>query len=162
LRGAIRKKLLRGRHRPIEVVATGKTTLGIATSSAVSLATRMPPPEGGFSQSESLRAISRLTGLDRKTVRRYVKAAKQAGCQVGEPAEDAAVGEVIGRVRAQGPGVRGSTWAVCAEHRELLAGWLDKQVSGIRYPVWELWSWRQKGRQTITAQRVRRGRRRLV
>ena len=81
-----------------------------------------------WSLGESLRAISRLTGLDRKTVRRYVKAAQQAGCQVGEPAEDAVVGEVIGRVRAQGPGVRGSSWAVCAEHRELLAGWLDKQV----------------------------------
>lgn len=81
-----------------------------------------------WSLGESLRAISRLTGLDRKTVRRYVKAAKQAGCQVGEPAEDAVVGEVIGRVRAQGPGVRGSSWALCAEHRELLAGWLEKQV----------------------------------
>lgn len=81
-----------------------------------------------WSLGESLRAISRLTGLDRKTVRRYVKAAKQAGCQVGEPAQDAVVGEVIGRVRAQGPGVRGSSWAVCAEHRELLAGWLEKQV----------------------------------
>lgn len=81
-----------------------------------------------WSLGESLRAISRLTGLDRKTVRRYVKAAQQAGCQVGEPAQDAVVGEVIGRVRAQGPGVRGSSWAVCVEHRELLAGWLEKQV----------------------------------
>ncbi|HEV8580088.1 MAG TPA: IS21 family transposase [Thermoanaerobaculia bacterium] len=81
-----------------------------------------------WSRGESLRAISRLTGLDRKTVRRYVKAARQAGCEVGEPAGDAVVGEVIGRVRAQGPGVRGSSWAVCTEHRELLAGWLDKQV----------------------------------
>ena len=81
-----------------------------------------------WSQGESLRAITRLTGLDRKTVRRYVKAAKQAGCQVGEPAADAAVGEVIGRVRAQGPGGRGRTWAVCEEHRDLLAGWLEKQI----------------------------------
>jgi transposase len=81
-----------------------------------------------WSGGESLRTISRLTGLDRKTVRRYVKAAQQAGCRLGEPAGDAAVGEVIGRVRAQGPGVRGSSWAVCAEHRELLAGWLEQQV----------------------------------
>jgi transposase len=81
-----------------------------------------------WSRGESLRAISRLTGLDRKTVRRYVKAAKQAGCEVGEPAGDAVVGEVIGRVRAQGPGVRGSSWAVCVEHRDVLAGWLAKQV----------------------------------
>jgi transposase len=81
-----------------------------------------------WSRGESLRAISRRTGLDRKTVRRYVKAARQAGCEVGEDAGDGLVGEVIGRVRAQGPGVRGSSWAVCAEHRELLAGWLEQQV----------------------------------
>jgi hypothetical protein len=37
-----------------------------------------------------------------------------------------------------------------------------RNEAGIRYPVRELWTWRQKGRQTITAQRVRRGRRRLV
>src|SRR5882724_6099842 len=54
-----------------------------------------------WSGGESLRTISRLTGLDRKTVRRYVKAAQQAGCRVGDPVEDATVGEVIGRVRAQ-------------------------------------------------------------
>jgi transposase len=81
-----------------------------------------------WSRGESLRAISRLTGLDRKTVRRYVKAAQQAGCRVGEAAGDGVIGEVIGQVRAQGPGVRGGSWAVCAEHRELLAGWLEKQV----------------------------------
>jgi predicted transcriptional regulator len=57
-----------------------------------------------WSQGESLRSISRLTGLDRKTVRRYVKAAQQAGCQVGEAVQEAAIGEVIGRVRAQGLG----------------------------------------------------------
>lgn len=81
-----------------------------------------------WSQGESLRSISQLTGLDRKTVRRYIKAAQQAGCRVGEAAQEAAIGEVIGRVRAQGPGARGRSWAVCAEHQELLAGWLDKQV----------------------------------
>ena len=35
-----------------------------------------------------------------------------------------------------------------------------RNEAGIRYPVRELWIWRQKGRQTITAQWVRRGRRR--
>jgi transposase len=81
-----------------------------------------------WSGGESLRTISRLTGLDRKTVRRYVQAAEQAGCRVGDPVEDAAVGEVIGRIRAQGPGARGSSWAVCTEHRELLAGWLEQEI----------------------------------
>lgn len=79
-------------------------------------------------QGASQRAIARLTGVERKTVRRYVEAARQAGCRESEPVGDELVGEVIGRVRAQGPGVRGSTWAVCAAHRELLAGWLAKQV----------------------------------
>ncbi|HXH97072.1 MAG TPA: IS21 family transposase [Gaiellaceae bacterium] len=81
-----------------------------------------------WSRGESLRSISRRTGLDRKTVSRYVKAAQQAGCKLGEKADDAAIGEVIGRVRAQGPGVRGRSWQMCAEHRELLAGWLEKRV----------------------------------
>lgn len=79
-------------------------------------------------QGESLRSMSRLTGLDRKTVRRYVEAAQQAGCRVGEAAGEALIGEVIGRVRAQGPGVRGHSWGVCVEHRDLLAEWLKKQV----------------------------------
>jgi transposase len=34
-----------------------------------------------WSLGESLRAISRLTGLDRKTVRGYVKAARVPGCE---------------------------------------------------------------------------------
>jgi transposase len=79
-------------------------------------------------QGESQRAISRLTGLDRKTVRRYVKAARQCGCVMGEAMTDDLVGEVIERVRSQGPGARGESWAVCAAHRELLAGWTAKQV----------------------------------
>lgn len=81
-----------------------------------------------WSLGKSLRSISRLSGLDRKTVRRYVKAAEEAGCRVGEAVTDEVVGEVIGRVRAEGPGVRGGSWGVCAAHRELLAGWLSEQV----------------------------------
>jgi transposase len=79
-------------------------------------------------QGESQRAISRLTSLDRKTVGRYVKTARRCGCEVGEGVTDELVGEVIGRVRAQGPEVRGGSWAVCAAHRELLAEWVFKQV----------------------------------
>lgn len=81
-----------------------------------------------WSRGESLRAITRLTGLDRKTVRRYVKAAQRAGCRAGEAVTDEVVGEVISRVRAQGPGVHGETWATCVGHRGLLEGWLDRGV----------------------------------
>jgi hypothetical protein len=34
-----------------------------------------------------------------------------------------------------------------------------RNEAGIRYPARELWTWRQKGRQTMTSQRARRGRR---
>ncbi len=81
-----------------------------------------------WSRGETLRAISRLTGLDRKTVRRYVKAAQQSGCQVGEPVTDEVVGDVIGRVRAQGPGAHGESWTTCVRHRELIEGWVEDRV----------------------------------
>ena len=81
-----------------------------------------------WSVGKSMREISRLTGLDRKTVRRYVKAAKQSGCRTGEGVTDELIGEVIGRVRAQGPGVRGESWAVCVAHRGLLGGAAGQEV----------------------------------
>lgn len=81
-----------------------------------------------WSLGKSQRSIARLTNLDRKTVRRYVKAAQQSGGGPGESVSEALVGEVIGRVRSQGPGVRGSSWSVCSAHRELLAGWLEQSI----------------------------------
>src|SRR5215475_7090399 len=81
-----------------------------------------------WSMGESQRTIARLTGLDRKTVSRYVKAAQQSGGRSGEPVSEAMVGEVIGRVRAQGPGARGASWSVCSAHRELLAGWVEQSI----------------------------------
>lgn len=81
-----------------------------------------------WSLGESQRSIARLTNLDRKTVRRYVKAAQQSGCQAGEAVSEALVGEVMGRVRAQGPGARGSSWSLCSAHRALLAGWVAESI----------------------------------
>ena len=81
-----------------------------------------------WSMGESQRSIARLTGLDRKTVHRYVKAAQESGGRPDEPVSEALVGEVVSRVRAQGPGVRGSSWSVCSAHRELLAGWLEESI----------------------------------
>jgi transposase len=81
-----------------------------------------------WSMGESQRTIARLTGLDRKTVSRYVKATQQSGGRAGEPLSEALIGEVIGRVRAQGPGVRGASWSACSAHRELLAGWLEQSI----------------------------------
>lgn len=77
---------------------------------------------------EPLRAIARRVGLDRKTVQRYVRAAQQAGCKPGEPVTDSVLGEVIVRVRAQGPGAHGASWSICEEHRALLEQWIEGEV----------------------------------
>lgn len=78
---------------------------------------------------EPLRAIARRMGLDRKTVKRYVGAAQQAGCRPGEPVTDGMLGEVIGRVREQGPGAHGASWAICEQHSELLRQWIEGEVA---------------------------------
>ena len=67
-----------------------------------------------------LREIARLTGIDRKTVRRYLEAARDAGF---DPAagvgtlDDALIGAVCERVRPARPGGHGRPWAALEERR---------------------------------------------
>lgn len=75
----------------------------------------------------SFRGIARLSGIDRKTIRRYVGAAERAGLdrEGGEDQlSDALVGEVAHEVQSRGPGRHGSTWAICEAHRDRLEGWI--------------------------------------
>lgn len=76
----------------------------------------------------SLRAISRLTGLDRKTVRRYVEAGRDAGVWRGggeEQVTEAVVGQVIGGVHPRGAEAHGEAWRLCVASRESLRGWVE-------------------------------------
>lgn len=85
-----------------------------------------------WSAGEPVRAMARRLGLDRKTVRRYVQAAVEAGGRPGEAVSEALVGEVISRVHARGPGSHGESWSACEEHRELLRGWVDEGVALVK------------------------------
>lgn len=71
-----------------------------------------------------LREVTRRTGLDRKTVRRYVEAAQGHGFEQGETAEidDRLISRVVAAVVPGGSTEAGPMRELCREHHELLAG----------------------------------------
>ncbi len=76
---------------------------------------------------EGLRAIERLVGLDRKSVRRYVAGAVEAGLvrDGGEgQLSDELLASVCEKVRPHRPAGRGAAWELLAANHELLRGWL--------------------------------------
>lgn len=78
-----------------------------------------------------LRRIADAVGCDRKTVRRYVEAAEDAGLvrHGGEDQlTDELIGQVIEAVRPERPSGRGQAWERCADNRERIQGWLNKKV----------------------------------
>ena len=82
-----------------------------------------------WTRGEGFRAVTRLSGVDRKTVRRYVEAAEAAGL-VREGGEeqltDALVGEVCLRVRPARPAGRGAAWEALGPEQETIKAWIDK------------------------------------
>jgi transposase len=68
-----------------------------------------------------LREIARETGLDRKTVRRYVHAAKRAEAQDAE----GTLAEVIGEVQGRTAPVLSEPRQRLQEHRERIVAWLQ-------------------------------------
>ncbi len=73
------------------------------------------------------RTIARLSGVDRKTVRRYVGAAQQAGLAIASGEEeitDELVGEVVGRARPARPQGHGKDWERLDSHR----GFLEEKI----------------------------------
>jgi hypothetical protein len=85
---------------------------------------------------ESLRAIERLAVLDRKTVRRYVAAAVDAGVtqEGGEgQLDDTVLGAICERVRPHRPAGHGPAWETLAANHALLAGWLvDERLTVVK------------------------------
>jgi hypothetical protein len=78
---------------------------------------------------EGYRAIARLTGVDRKTVRRYVEAAVAAGMDGDggvDQLSDALIGVVCEMVRPARPGGHGAAWEALVPHEELITGWVGK------------------------------------
>ncbi|MGD9755546.1 MAG: IS21 family transposase [Acidimicrobiia bacterium] len=77
---------------------------------------------------EGLRAIGRLAGMDRKTVRRYVAAAEELGLdRAGDEDQltDLLLGQVVERVRPYRTDGRGEARRLLDAHRDQLEKWLD-------------------------------------
>jgi transposase len=84
---------------------------------------------------EGQRSIARNTGVDRKTVRRYVEAATAAGVAAnGDVAQldDAVVGVVCLAVRPDRPRGHGAAWEALEPHAELIKGWVADGLTVVK------------------------------
>lgn len=80
-----------------------------------------------WSARQSLHRIARETGVDRKTIRRYVHAATSCSLPQGrEPTEDE-IHEVAQRVQARPLPDPSAEWQAVAAHRERIEAWLTKK-----------------------------------
>lgn len=80
----------------------------------------------------SLREVTRLAGLDRKTVRRYVQAAEAAGVARGGgdgQLSEEVLGAVVAVVRPDRPRGNGASWEAIAVQREQIAAWLKQDLT---------------------------------
>jgi transposase len=84
---------------------------------------------------QSLRKVTTLAGVDRKTVRRYVEAAQAAGlnqvCGVGQ-LTDELLGQVIAAVRPDRPRGVGVAREALAAHRTQIKKWLDDGLTLVK------------------------------
>lgn len=79
---------------------------------------------------EGLRAISRLAGMDRKTVRRYVEAAESLGLvRDGDEDQlsDVLLGQVVERVRPHRTDGHGKAWRLLSANHGQLEVWLKNE-----------------------------------
>ena len=83
---------------------------------------------GGAGRAPGLRTIAARSGVDRKTVRRYVEAAQAAGLRRSDPPErvdDALVGAVVAAVRPARPAGHGSAWEALVPFEEQIRAWVS-------------------------------------
>lgn len=71
-----------------------------------------------------LRRIARETGIDRKTVRRYADAARDAGVEAEQALDDACVHEVARRVQSRELPAKSDERVELEAHRERIKSWL--------------------------------------
>jgi transposase len=79
---------------------------------------------------EGLRAIERLSGVDRKTVRRYVQAGVELGVDQGGGEGqliDEVLSEVIERVRPHRSNGHGESWRTLEGHQEQIHTWIEDE-----------------------------------
>ena len=79
---------------------------------------------GHWQGRESERKIARLTGIDRKTVRRYLAAAEAAALTRDRPLTEADLADLVKRVQSRSKAVSSATRAELAGHEEQIGAWL--------------------------------------
>ena len=83
-------------------------------------------------EGRSVREVTTLVGVDRKTVRRYVQAGQAAGLVRGGDAgqlSDELLGVVVGGVRPTRPQATGAAWQIIAGQREQISQWLAQDLT---------------------------------
>jgi len=83
---------------------------------------------GGAGPAPGLRTIAARSGVDRKTVRRYVEAAQAAGLRRSDPPEcidDAVIGAVVAAVRPARPAGHGAAWEALVPFEEQIRAWVN-------------------------------------
>lgn len=80
-----------------------------------------------WSAGQSDREIARATGVDRKTVARYVAMAKALGVGSEHALDDHAVHEVAQAVQARPEVAASNEWADIARHHDRIAEWLGRK-----------------------------------
>jgi transposase len=73
---------------------------------------------------ESERKIARITGIDRKTVRRYLAAAERAALTREHPTTEADISGLVTRVQSRSKAVSSATRAELAGHEAQISAWL--------------------------------------
>jgi len=84
---------------------------------------------------EGLRSVSRLAGVDRKTVRRYVETAEGLGLvRDGGDGQltDEFLGSVVERVRPHRFDGRGESWRLLVAHHDKIQKWLDEGLTAVK------------------------------
>jgi len=80
-----------------------------------------------WEKGKSIRSISRQTGMARRTVKRYIKAAQEFGLKQGE-GESQITQEMVGHVFSQirvgrHEAQKGEMWAYCKGYKSCKGGW---------------------------------------
>ncbi len=84
---------------------------------------------------QGFRAVERLVGVDRKTVRRYVMAAEKLGLvreDGDEQLSDGFIAMVVEAVRPHRSTGRGGAWRALEAHHDQIAGWVGSDLTGVK------------------------------
>jgi len=88
----------------------------------------------GWLDGVGLRTVAARAGVDRKTARRYVEAAQEAGLSrdAGSGAlSDELIGVVVGAVRPARPNAHGASWEALLGHQDQIRTWVSKDKLSI-------------------------------